>query len=142
MLIIIKLIYIRIDISNWLKLWGHFQFYFKYPIDFVIHIVPTLLNRWLCYNSCSMVADYSLNIIAGSRLDVWGSLINSRKLGSIPRRSNSVGLTTIKIAYREVCKDSLTRYRCRNTVNSSKTDISESQKDSFCIGNEVNPIRK
>lgn len=89
-----------------------------------------------------MVADYSLNIIAGSRLDVWGSLINSRKLGSIPRRSNSVGLTTIKIAYREVCKDSLTRYRCSNTVNSSKTDISESQKDLFRIGNEVNPIRK
>nr|DAD59698.1 MAG TPA: hypothetical protein [Bacteriophage sp.] len=68
---------------------------------------------------------------------------NHSKRCSIHRRSNLVGLTTIKIAYREVCKDSLTRYRCRNTVNSSKTDISESQKDLFRIGNErVNPMRK
>ena len=88
-----------------------------------------------------MVADYSLNI-AG-----WSSLVarlahNQEVEGSNPSLRNSVGLTTIKIAYREVCKDSLTRYRCRNTVNSSKTGISESQKDSFRIGNEVNPMRK
>lgn len=88
-----------------------------------------------------MVADYS-QIYSWQQTGCLRESHKLSKLGSIPRRSNSVGLTTIKIAYREVCKDSLTRYRCRNTVNSSKTDISESQKDSFRIGNEVNPIRK
>ena len=86
-----------------------------------------------------MVAD---NIIAGGRSDISSSLINSINQVQLLDVSNSVGLTTIKIACREACKGSLTNYRCRNTVISSKTDISESQKDLFRIGKEVNPIRK
>ena len=50
------------------------------------------------------------------------------------------GLT--KITYGDIGKGSLTHYRHRNMVNSSKTDIPKSQKDLFCTGNEVNPVRK
>lgn len=40
----IKLIYIRIDISNWLKLWKHFQFYFKYPIVLDLYYTSFLIS--------------------------------------------------------------------------------------------------
>ena len=64
---------------------------------------------------------------------------NQKVEGSSPSPA-ICGLT--QIVYREVNKGSLTRYRHRNVVNSSKTDVPKTQKVLFRIGKEVNPMRK